>query len=159
VATTIERIAVDAGVAPSTVYATFGTKVAILAAVRWRWIRAAGVLEVTEAVRDEPDLRRRLALLAGLERRMYETGIELMDAMRIAAATDAEAARDWEAVMAERRTNLDRALADLSPRQRDVVRALLAPDIYAETVSRGGWSPDEYQRWLRDALALVANSI
>lgn len=159
VATTIERIAADAGVAPSTVYATFGTKVAILAAVRWQWVRAAGVVEVTEAFRDQPDMQRRLALLAGLERRMYETGIELMDVMRVAASNDAEAARDWEQVMAERRANLDRGLADLPPRQRDVVRALLAPDVYAETVSRGGWSPDEYERWLGDALGLLLNSI
>src|SRR5512146_1142850 len=70
VATTIERIAAEAGVAPSTVYATFGTKVAILAASRWQLAQAAGVPEVRDAIARETDLQARIRLLAGLERRL-----------------------------------------------------------------------------------------
>src|SRR5512142_1864462 len=137
VATTIERIAAEAGVAPSTVYSTFGTKVAILAASRWHLAQAAGVVEVREAMARETSLRARIGLVAGLERRLYESGIELVNAMRVAAATDREAARDWEELTAERQTNLDATFPDLSPSARDVVRALLAPDVYIETVQRG----------------------
>jgi TetR/AcrR family transcriptional regulator, regulator of autoinduction and epiphytic fitness len=159
-ATTIERIAAAAGVAPSTVYATFGTKVAILGAARWRWAQAAGVPEVREAVRRGAELDRRLALLAALNRRMYDSGIELLEAMRVAASADADAARDWEQVMVERQANLDAAFGDLPPRSRDMVRALLAADVYVETVQRGGWSSEEYERWVSDTLArLVAPSM
>ena len=155
VPTTIERIAGEAGVAPSTVYATFGTKVGILAALRWRWVQAAGVPDVRQATDQGPGLDRRLALLVGLNRRIYESGIELLAVMRAAAAADPEAARDWQQWTAERRANIDGALSELQERSRDVVRALLAPDVFAELVQHGSWSPDEYERWLRDVLLTI----
>ena len=158
VGTTIERIAAEAGVAPSTIYATFGTKVAILAAARWELARAAGIIEVREGVAHEPDLRRRLALLAGLERRLYESGIELIGAMRVAAATDPDAAADWEQLTSERQANLDETFRDLPPRSRAVIRALVAPDVYVETVQRARWSPVEYERWLFEALTRLVTA-
>jgi hypothetical protein len=42
---------------------------------------------------------------------------------------------------------------DLEPRRaRDIVWALIAPEVYELLVNDRDWSPDEYEQWLAQAL-------
>src|SRR6266853_4159437 len=71
-ATSIEVVAAEAGVAERTVYAIFGTKKAILGAICEEWLAEAGVMEAIATGLAEPDLARRLALVARTSRRQWE---------------------------------------------------------------------------------------
>src|SRR5438067_9997120 len=72
-ATSIEVVAEEAGVAARTVYAIFGTKKAILAAICEEWLAEAGVMESVAEGMAERDVRRRLALVAHSSRRQWES--------------------------------------------------------------------------------------
>jgi hypothetical protein len=39
-----------------------------------------------------------------------------------------------------------------------VYRALAAPGVYRELVEESGWTPDEFERWVGDALERYAAS-
>src|SRR6266536_3332017 len=71
--TSIEAVAEEAGVAARTVYVVFGTKKAILGAICEEWLTEAGVMEAVAAGMREPDLGRRLAVLAHSSRRQWES--------------------------------------------------------------------------------------
>src|SRR4029077_7454299 len=63
-ATSLEAVAEMAGVASRTVYSVFGTKKALLGAICEAWLAEAGIPEsIAEGLR-EPDLRRRLLIVA-----------------------------------------------------------------------------------------------
>ncbi len=98
VKTTMQAIAERAGISPATVYATFVTKRAVLSALVD--ISIAGddapvpILDrpwVAE-LRGEPDLGRRIGLLAHHGRLMLERRAAIDEVLRAAAAADAEIA-------------------------------------------------------------------
>ena len=72
-ATSVEAVAEKAGVAARTVYASFGTKKAILGAICEEWLSEAGVMETVAERMRERDLGRRLALVAYASRRQWES--------------------------------------------------------------------------------------
>src|SRR5688572_13071427 len=63
-ATTMAAIAVEAGVAPQTVYATFGSKLAIVDGMRQAMLRDARIPRLIDEAASESDPRRRLELWA-----------------------------------------------------------------------------------------------
>jgi AcrR family transcriptional regulator len=89
-ATSIEQVAREAGVAVRTVYAAFGGKKQILAAICDGWLAESGVQEVGAQVMREPDARRRLALIAHLNRRQWERGQDVVPMLEAAAASDGD---------------------------------------------------------------------
>src|SRR5262245_19646393 len=89
----IEQVAREAGVALRTVYAAFGSKKPILAAICDQWLAEAGVMELGREVMEEPDARRRLERIAHLDRRQWEAGQDVVPMLEAAAASDAEVAR------------------------------------------------------------------
>jgi AcrR family transcriptional regulator len=156
-ATSIEAVAGEAGVSPRTVYAIFGTKKAILGAICEEWLMEAGVMEAIAAGLAEPDLARRLALVARTSRRQWESDRGVRWMLGSAAASDAEVARmiaGWtddrarsfhqlvEGVEAQLRHGID------GNRAGALIRALSAAEVYSELVRGEGWTPDEYEAWL-----------
>jgi len=162
--TSIEAVAEEAGVAARTVYAAFGTKKAILAAICEEWLAEAGVAEAAMAGLRERELRPRLAIVARSSRRQWESERGVRAMLEGAAASDAEVARmlaGWkndragslhgvvEGVEADLRVGLDVARAGA------IVRALTGGEVYAELVGGEGWTPDQYEQWLGDLLCEV----
>ncbi len=181
VATTIEAIAAEAGVAVQTVYFTFHTKSAILAETVGAaltgfdsWTGAppepVDIVDVQRELLDwigdfdaAPDAAAALAVYVHNGARMLARIAPLTATMH-AAAGDRDSARVME--MAERRrveTFRDAigVLADkpggLRPglsqqRATDIFLALFSADLYHALLDRG-WSPDEGEDYLRSLLA------
>jgi AcrR family transcriptional regulator len=160
----IEQVAGEAGVAVRTVYAAFGGKKAILAAICDEWLAESGTEDAAGRLMGEADPRRRLGLIAQLNRRQWEAGQDVLPMLEAAAASDVEVARMLDGWKAERAGHLAGAIGPLAAALRTGMtvrdaaanlRALSTPEVYAELVRGEGWSPDRYEEWLGDLLALV----
>src|SRR5438270_12488598 len=92
-ATSSDVVAEESGVAARTVYAIFGTKKAILAAICEEWLTEAGVMETVAEGLKERHLRRRLGLVAHSSPRQWEAERGVSAMREGAAAAEAEAAR------------------------------------------------------------------
>lgn len=160
-ATTIEAIAGEAGVAVSTVYAIFRNKRAILRQIRMNWHARTQAREINEEAARQPDPERRLELAASASRRQWEMGSALVIIYQGAAAADQEAAAELEEALRGRRAALDRVVEGMEGalrldldvmRAAAILRALCRAEVYRELVEESGWSPDEYESWLSEAL-------
>ncbi len=162
-ATTIEAIAAKAGVAVQTVYASFGSKKAILASIRQTWLRESRVAELSERALRELDAARRLEMAAEWTRRQYEGGFDVIRIYEGAASSSPEMAAELRAVLDGRKRAVARfmqefaRLAELAPaldlrRAADIYWALTMPGLYGELVLERGWSPARYQEWLAGTL-------
>lgn len=159
--TTMEAIAGEAGVAVSTVYAVFKNKRAILREIRTAWHERSGAREIHEEARKQHDPERRLEMLAHQNRRQWEFGGTMVAIYQGAAAVDLEAAAELEEALQGRRWVMDRFVEEMKDALRPdldagraaaVLRALCQQEVYRELVHESGWSPDEYEVWLFEAL-------
>lgn len=161
-ATTIEAIAAEAGVAVSTIYATFGTKRSILAAICEAWLEAAQIRPLVQESLAEPDLFRRLATAARWTRQQWEQGAVVLPILLAAAQDDADVATMLDGWIDEKSKAMAHFVASLEGSLRpgldlrlagNLFDALTIPELYRDLVNRSGWSPDEYERWLTKTLA------
>jgi len=168
-ATTIDAIAARAAVSPETVYAVFKNKRSIL--VRLIDVSIAGDdAEVpvlgrswVQDMREEPDPRRRLQILAKNGRLILERWTPMYEVLRGAAAADREIASLWELNKRQRLGGQRVLLRLLTERTRlreglrpsaaaDVLFAIGSPETYQLLVNDRGWSPDRFERWYLDTL-------
>ncbi len=156
-ATSIDVIAKAAGVAARTVYAVFGTKKAILAAICEEWLSEAGVMETASQGLAERNLRRRFALVAYSSRRQWESERGVRSMLEGAAASDADVARMLAGWKNDRARSLHAVVEGLESDLRvgidgahagAIIRALTTAEVYSELVAGEGWSPAEYEEWL-----------
>lgn len=168
-ATTLQAIADEAGVAVQTVYATFGNKRTILAEVID--VAIAGDDERTvindrewmQAVWDAPSAEERLRAYASAVRRIAAGAGDIFAVLAAAAATDPDVVE--LAAAADRRRRIGagavidsvRSIAPLRPgltREQavDVLWLLNSPPVFTHFVRQAGWSLDEYEHWLADAM-------
>lgn len=168
-ATSIGSIAARASVAPETIYAAFGTKRSLLTEVVDVSIAGGdGLLPILEqpwvqAMRDEPDVRHRLRILAENGRSILERRAAVDDVVHSAAAADPEIAALWERGKAQRHAGqgalLRIVLGDTDPQQGmrfetavDILYALGSPETYRLLVVDRGWSSTHYGAWYSDTL-------
>src|SRR5712692_1253006 len=142
-ATSIEFLAREAGVAERTVYVAFGGKKPILAAMCDEWIAEADVAGLAGQILAEPDARRRLSLMAHLNRRQWQLGQDVIPMLAAAAASDSEVALMLANWRQERARIIHEAVRPLTSALRPgltwevaaaAVRALSAPEVYSELV-------------------------
>jgi AcrR family transcriptional regulator len=161
VATTIEAIAKKAGAGVSTVYFVFGSKLAVLQAIRAQWHEQSQIKAVLEQARLVKSVEARLVLLAHGTRRQWELSSSVISIYKQAAAADPRAAEELQVALAGRRAALNgfvRDLAGLARQDMDVeyaatvVRALCSHEVFEEMVTVSGWTADEYEQWLARAL-------
>jgi AcrR family transcriptional regulator len=167
--TTIAAIAAHAGVSAESVYKAFGTKAALAKAVFD--IELAGDDEpvpvaerpAMQAVRDEPDVRRKIAMFAdGLAQRQARSArVQIL--IRDGRHVDDSLAPIWEKMHDEGlagMTALGRHLLQTGQLRdgigldevRDVLWNYLAIDHYERLVLSRGWPLERYSRWLAEAL-------
>ena len=165
----IEAIAAQAGVAPETVYAAFGNKRAILA----RLFETSVVGDESpvpllkrsgpQAVRSETDQTRQIEMFTEDIHKIMSRTAPLFEVLRTAAHTEPEIAEMLNGILESRLGGMMffvRALMKNGP-----LRAGLTAESAAETVwllTSGevfmllkcdrGWTDEDYQRWLADAL-------
>jgi AcrR family transcriptional regulator len=161
-ATSINDIAAEAGVARPTVFAAVGPKPTLLKLVvdyattgddaripvaERTWSR-----EALEA--EDPAMS--LRFHARNSRRICERVADLLWAVESAAAADADAAALWADLQEQRRTSMRtyvRALARKTELREDVrtiteTMWAMIPTLYLRLVCDAGWPPDRFETWL-----------
>ncbi|MEW6225744.1 MAG: helix-turn-helix domain-containing protein [Chloroflexota bacterium] len=169
VGSTMDRIATAAGVAPETVYATFGNKRSILAALVDVAIAGdeepAPLLERSwvHELAAEPDRDRRVDLLAHHGTRILARRSQVDEIVAQAAGADREAAALLAKGKAERHAGQRRLLGLVAgedgPRAglslddaADILFAVGSPEVYRLLVVDRGWSPERFEAWYADTM-------
>ena len=157
--TSMEAIAAEAGVAVRTVYAAFGAKRELLSLICERWLERARARERAAEVLAEADPVRRLRAAAGWLRTLYAAGFDVVMIFEAATDESAETRALLRSKLAGRDQVMDAMIASLEGHLRApvgevqaVYRALAAPGVYLELVEESGWTPDQFERWVGDAL-------
>lgn len=165
--TTIRMIAEKSGVAPDTVYATFGTKSRVLTAlIDSRLVPDSSVESVRErpdvqAIRAERDQRRQIEMFAE-----FITGIStelrpVFEILRTASAVDPDMGDVFKEMDGYRLQNMyvyAEWIAERGPLRVDVKRAgeimwvFASPDVGRMMCDELGWSQTQHADWLADAL-------
>ena len=166
-ATSIEDIAAEAGVARPTVFSAVGPKPVILRAVVDQAI-AGDDAAVPVAERDwwretvdEPDAATAIRRLARTMTHIGQRIALIARALETAASTDADSAEVWGRYQSQRRVGL-REFVDALATKHAALRSdvdtltdtlwMLQPSAYLRLVIDGGWSPERYEAWLADLL-------
>jgi len=166
-ATSIEDIAAEAGVARPTVFTAVGPKPVILRTVVDQAL-AGDDAPVPIAERpwwreaiDEPDPVRSIQLYARNMCRIAGQAGPVLRALEIAASVDADAAEVWARFQHQRRAGLNELAVTLAKKtsalryDEDTITdtmCTLAPDAYLRLVHDAGWPVDRFQAWLADLL-------
>jgi AcrR family transcriptional regulator len=167
--TTIEDIAREAGSAVQTVYASFGSKRAILTRLVELSVggdeAAVPVLERPgpQTVRREPDQQRQLRLFAHGIGEIMARMSPIFEIMRTAAKTEPEIADLLRQLLEERLQNMIHVVewvaANGSLRDGldveaagETVWLLTSAEVYHLLTVDRGWPGDRYERWLGDTL-------
>jgi len=160
--TTINEIAQNAGVAPQTIYAVFGSKSGVVAAIFEDLKETAGqAARVAEMVAEE-DPRKQLRLFVSWIRTLFEQGAPL-----IQAALDARSAPEVGALIDSEDQNRYRGTGEITEiwARKGVLRddleqdeaanllwLLTSVEQYLLATDKLGWNADEYEKWLGDLL-------
>jgi len=169
VATTIDAIAREAGVAVQTIYNSVGSKAAILNTILERIVTGTDasvtVSEIMSArVADAADLPAAVQVLADWMVEFNERAGAVFAVLKQAAAVDPEIGRLDRMRSRRRLQNYGRAAAQF--RQRGAIPsgtsdaemaasiwAIGHPEVYTALVVEAGWTVDAYRRWVSGALA------
>ena len=166
-ATSIEDIAAEAGVARPTVFSAVGPKPVILRQVVDQAI-AGDDAPVPVADRnwwretvEQPDAAIAIHYLARTMTRIGERIALIAGALETAATIDPDAAEVWNRYQQQRRTGL-REFAETLAAKHASLRCdidtmtdtlwMLQPSAYLRLVRDAGWPPERYEAWLADLL-------
>lgn len=164
-ATTLPMIATGAGVSVDTIYATFGTKSALLLAV----VEVAIVGDDEDAaMADRDDFarfaqgRRPQRLRTGVRYTMdvYERSVPILGTLREAAASDEAARARLHRYDRDRRDLIAAGMAlilghEASEEVVDAVWALVSPEVYTALIHGRGWSSERTEDWFVDMVKAV----
>jgi len=157
--TSIDAISAEAGVAVRTVYSVFGTKREILTALCEQWLERARAKEMVAEVLATPDPTTRLRGAAHWLRTLYAAGFDVVTIFDAAMDESPETRALLRSKLAGRNQAMDAMIGSLKGHLRlpvrqaqAVFRALASPGVYRELVEESGWSADQFERWVADAL-------
>jgi AcrR family transcriptional regulator len=174
--TTMDAIAVEAGVALKTVYVGFETKSGLLRAL-WNHRLRGGRDDVPVAQQDwyraaleEPDPERKLRLNARNSAAGKQRIAGVLEVIRGAAQVEPDIAQLWTRIQREYHAN-QRAIVDTmagalaidAERAADILWTLNHPAQWQLLVEQRGWSLEDYEQWCADTacaqlLSHAANS-
>lgn len=167
-AATMPAIALAAGTALDTVYASVGKKPALFRLLIERAISGsdkrvpAEERDYVRAIRAETDAARKLQLYAAALARIQPRLAPLIRVLQNAASLDSELEALWQTISERRADNMRLLAKDLAATGRlrsalseskaaDVIWSMNSPEFYLLLVEQRGWSLQEYERWLGDA--------
>jgi AcrR family transcriptional regulator len=159
-ATTLTDVAREAGVAVQTIYAIYRSKAGLLRALREGLREHPEADAQFEAAVRERDADRVLGLFARSIRIRWQDGADIVAIHRDAAAVDGAIRTEVDATLAVRRAGLERLARSLktglgavaTERASAILDVLTLPEVYLELVEVQGWTPDEFEAWLGQAL-------
>jgi AcrR family transcriptional regulator len=158
--TTMESIAAAAGVGVATVYANFGTKAAIVAALIDQFTgdpRLDAKLTVAETTRARVIRRGAVTM-----RQLHERSAALTDLLRSSRGHEPALEALWRRWQAQHLAAVRQVARELAKRRMlrrglgvneaaDILYTLAGAETYRELVGERGWSPRRYQAWLEEA--------
>lgn len=166
---TIEAIAQEAGVSVETVYATFGSKRAIL--LRLIDISIVGDDEPVpllqrpgpQAVQQEKNQRRQIQMFARDMQEIMERMAPLFGIMRAAAKTEPDISEILQNLLESRVHGMEEFIHYLSANGSlrtniapgeiaETVWAISSAEVYSLLTVDRGWSSDQYEQWLAKTL-------
>jgi AcrR family transcriptional regulator len=168
-ATSMEEIAVAAGVSRATVFTSIGGKPTLLksaldvAIVGDDQPVALPKRSRSLAIRAEPDPRKYLDFYAELVTEIGGRLAGIYEAVRGAAGADPDARGLWESHLAQRRQGAANVVGDVLRKGQlrpgvdqesaaDIIWLLNDPGLYHLLVRRRGWTPGHYQAWLGETM-------
>jgi AcrR family transcriptional regulator len=170
-ATSVEDIAAEAGVARPTVFTAVGPKPVILRQV-FDQAAAGDDAAVPVAQRDwwrqtveEPDPERSIELLAHTMTAIAQRIALIARAVEVAASVDPDAADVWARYQRQRRLGLREFAQTLTSRHASVrcdvdtltdTLWMLQPAAYLRLVVDAGWTAEQYETWLADLITRLA---
>jgi AcrR family transcriptional regulator len=167
-ATSIDQIAAAADVSPQTIYATYGSKAAVLS--RAIDVAVVGDFDETPLMQRAPALSEtsgeqhllHFATAARFVRAMHDRVAPLMRVMEQAVSTDAGLGELRTRLLHRIRESCALWIAQLGPtalrpglsedQATDVMFTVQAPYLYSMYTVDLGWSPDRYEEWLAHAM-------
>jgi AcrR family transcriptional regulator len=167
-ATTIAEIARRAGVHVDTVYALVGRKPVLLRELIEHAISGtdeaipAERRDYVEAIRAEPDPRRKLAIYAHATREIHARLAPLLLALRDASTTEPEARAVWEEISERRAMNMRKLAKELKSvggirtglsvaEAADTIWVTNSAEVYVMLTTERGWPASRYEQWLTDS--------
>jgi AcrR family transcriptional regulator len=169
VATTMDAIAAEAGVALKTVYLAFSTKSGLLRSL-WDLLLKGDTDEAPVAARpwylevvEEPAPARKVALIARNSCVVKRRIGRLLGVIRSAAEVDPDGAALWQLIQTDFYEN-QRALVDslaargglrsgLDPATAsDILWTLNHPDVWLLLVGQRHWTPEQFESWFAETL-------
>jgi AcrR family transcriptional regulator len=167
-AATMPAIAMAAGTALDTVYATMGKKPALFRLLIEMAISGsdravpAEERDYVREIRAETDAAQKLRLYAAALGRIQPRLAPLIRVLQGAASLDSELEGVWQGISQRRADNMRLLAKDLAATGRlrqglseskaaDIIWSMNSPEFYLLLVEQRGWSLEEYERWLGDA--------
>jgi AcrR family transcriptional regulator len=155
----MDAIAAAAGVAPRTVYTSFGAKREILSAICERWLEEAHARQILGMAMAEADPARTLRLGAFFLRSLFEHGYDVCVLFDAASDDDAATREMLRGKLNGRNQAQDAVIATIGeslviplPAAQAVFRALASTGIYRELVVESGWLIDHFEDWIAESL-------
>jgi AcrR family transcriptional regulator len=161
-AVTVEDIAHQAGVAYQTVYAVFGTKLAVAQAIIWSSFQTEGIDQLMAEGRESGDLEGQIRVGARIARRLNERFATIVRFMR--ESGDPALVAEYQKIEGLRFEQIRAELAPVLKTARRLRRgispadalssiwAMTGTDLYNRLVSGRRWTASRYEEWLKDAL-------
>jgi AcrR family transcriptional regulator len=161
---TMEDIAREAGVAYQTVYGIFGTKQRLAQGlIEIGFPHVEDALKLFDQLGQSDDAELGLRTNARVSRLIYELCADLLRFMResgdpalLARYREREELRMTGMIQHGVQAQLERSgrlRAGIAPQEAvAVIWVLSGPDQYTQLVFDRGWTPDRYEKWLRDTL-------
>jgi AcrR family transcriptional regulator len=169
---TIADIGARAGVAVSTVYATYKSKDGLLRALMQRSLFGPSFQAAQNLLAGITDAVELIALTSHVSRAIYASESSDLGLLRSASGFSPalkKMEREFERIRYDMQEARLRALFKAGKARRGLVfeeaRRIMwmytSRDVYRMLVQEGGWSPDRYQEWLSQTLleALVAKTL
>jgi AcrR family transcriptional regulator len=162
---TVEDIAHEAGVAHQTVYAVFGTKLAVAQCIIWSSFQTEGIDQLMAQARESEDVEIHIRIGARMARRLNERFASIVRFMResgdpglLAEYHKIEGLRfeQIRAQVSEVLKNTKRLRATMSVADALAsIWAMTGTDLYNQLISGRRWTPARYEEWLADALVTM----
>ena len=160
--TPIREIAKQAGVAPQTIYAHFGSKAGVLTGLVDLMDEEAGLPELMAEAGTTADPVELLGLLARASRQVRERCGDIVAMLSSGAAVDPEIAATQAEGARRNRLGVEMMIERIAsagrrvdPRAADIAVALMSGGVHDSLVEDAGWSHEDYEAWLAGTLETV----
>ena len=162
----MKQIAERAGVAPDTVYASFGNKLRVLTAAVDRRLAPGGEASIMDAagpqaVRNEPDQRRQLHMFAQDIAEISARLRPVYEILRTASAVEPEVGAVFAEMESHRLAHMSQLVGWLAKHgplkvsrawAADILFVVASPDVGRMLCDVRGWSEAQHADWLEETL-------